>query len=385
MRILWHLRSNAPWLTSAYGLQTALFASRINKLTEHEVVAISAPYSGGGAVLEWDDIPVLPCVRDVAGCDVLPAHYEWFKADALISLADPFGLMRCAKELAQVNFFPWFPVDCEPLGSGDVMVLRESGATPIAMSRFGERILRQEGSDPLFCPHAVDTGVFCPGDPQAYRDTVPGIGPDTFVIGLVALNRGRRKAFDQQLLAFSRFRARHPDSFLALHTAPNGPSPATNLPALCAQLGITAAVEFPDSYLYDTGQITTSQMASFYRGCDVLSSASYGEGFGVPLIEAQACGTPVICTDGSAMSELCGAGWTVSSSPDWEDGHCAWWRRPDADDIEQAYEAAWQAREDGQMPVLQKSAREFAMNYDIDRVFTRYMVPVLKELEERIK
>ena len=382
MDLLWH--SNAPWLTSAYAIQTALFTSRINKLTVHRVVAISAPYSGAGTFLEWEGIPVLPAVRDVAGNDILPQHYEWFKADALISLADPFGLLRCARELAQTNFFPWTPIDCQPVGVGDITVIRDSGATPIAMSRFGERMLRDEGLEPLFCPHAVDTEVFSPGDPRAFRETVPGISPDTFVVGIAGLNRGSRKAFDQQLLAFSRFHARHPDSFLAMHTAPGGPAPTVNLQGMCTQLGITGCVSFPDSYLYDTGQVSADQMAAWYRGLDVLSLASRGEGFGVPLVESQACGTPVICTDASAMSELCGAGWTVSSSPDWEDGHCAYWRRPDAEDIEQAYEMAWQAREDGTMPGLAKAARDFGEIFDIDRVFQQYMVPVLKQIEDRI-
>ena len=376
--------SNAPYLTSAYGQQTALFVPRINALTEHEVVAISAPYSGGGAILEWEGIPVLPCVRDVAGNDIIGQYYEYFKADALISLCDPFGLLRAAPVLAQARWFPWFPVDCDPLGEGDVTVLREGMGTPIAMSRFGERVLRNEGADPLFCPHAADTSVFCPGAPESYRDSVPGIGPDTFLVGILAMNRGRRKAFDQQLLAFSRFHARHPDSFLALHTAPVGPAPATNLPGLCARLGISGAVTYPEAFLYDTGQITQAHLAAWYRGLDVLSMCSYGEGFGVPLVEAMACGTPVICTDGSAMSELCGAGWTVSSTPDWEDGHGAWWRRPDASDIEQAYEAAWLAREDGTLPGLKKAARDFGEIFDIDRVFQEYMVPVLKQVEDRI-
>ena len=383
MRLLWH--SNAPWLTSGYAVQTALFAPRINKLTNHEVVAISAPYSGAGTFLEWDGIPVLPAVRDVAGCDILPSHCEWFQADALISLCDVFGLQRCARELRQVPFFPWTPVDCEPAGIGDVTVLREAGVTnPIAMSRFGARMLRNEGLDVLFCPHAVDTGVFSPGDPQPFRETIPGVGPDTFLIGIVGLNRGRRKAFAEQAEAFARFHARHPDSFLALHTAPGGPSPSLNLQGLCAQLGISGCVSFPDSYLYDTGQITSPQMAAWYRGLDLLSAASFGEGFGLGPLEAQACGTPVVVTDASAQSELCGSGWTVSSTPDWEDGHCAFWRRPDVPDLEQAYEAAWLARENGEMPVLRKAAREFALTYDIDRVFARYMVPVLSELEARI-
>ena len=381
MRLLWH--SNAPWLTSAYGSQTALVTSRISKLTEHEIAAISAPFSFAGAMLEWDGIPVLPCVRDSAGNDMITSYYEYFKADALITLCDPFALRPAAPFLAQTRWFPWFPVDCDPLGAGDVTVLREGRGTPVAMSRFGQRVLRAEGADPLFAPHAVDTSVFCPDGHASYRDSVPGITPDTFVVGICAMNRGRRKALSEQMLAFSRFHARHPDSFLALHTSPVAAPPSVNLPALAARLGITGAVAYPEGFLYDTGQITQAQLADWYRSVDVLSLCSYGEGFGVPLIEAMACGTPVICTDASAMSELCGSGWLVSSTPDWEEGHQSWWRRPDVPDIEQAYEAAWQAREDGTMPVLEKAAREFALLYDADRVFAQYWVPVLAGIAEQ--
>ena len=132
------------------------------------------------------------------------------------------------------------------------------------------------------------------------------------------------------------------------------------------------------------GLITREQLAAWYRGLDVLSLASHGEGFGLPLIEAAACGVPVVTTNGSAMSELCGSGWLVSGTPLWTNGHQAWWVRPDASDIDQAYEFAWQAREDGTLPVMKKAAREFAMTYDIDLVFEQYMIPVLAELEKRI-
>jgi glycosyltransferase involved in cell wall biosynthesis len=136
--------------------------------------------------------------------------------------------------------------------------------------------------------------------------------------------------------------------------------------------------------MYDMNMVTTEQMAAFYNGLDLLSLCSYGEGFGVPSLEAQACGVPVAATDGSAMSELCGAGWLVSGTPFWSSGSGSWWVRPDVSDVEQAYEAAWQAREAGQMPALKKAAREFSMLYDVDRVFEDHMKPVLAELEKRI-
>jgi glycosyltransferase involved in cell wall biosynthesis len=183
------------------------------------------------------------------------------------------------------------------------------------------------------------------------------------------------------MLAFARFHARHPDSFLALHTTPVA-NPGLNLHGMAARLGISGAIGFPDGYSYDMGMITREQLAAWYRGLDVLSLCSYGEGFGLPLIEAQACGIPVITTDGSAMSELCGGGWTVAGTPFWAAGHGAWWQRPEADDIEQAYEMAFLAREEGQLPC--KPAYDFAQLFDADRVFDQYWIPVIRALEERI-
>ena len=380
MNILWW--SNAGWNSSGYGVETALFVPRIAALG-HEITC-GAPFTFGGAPLEWEGFTVLPSSRDPAGNDTIAASYEYTKSDLLISLCDPFALLKCAKDLSQVNYAAWMPIDTDPAGEGDITMLRESMAVPIAMSRFGERVLRGEGADPLYVPHAVDTRVFSPGDPRPFRDTVPGITDSTFVIGLCAMNRDpQRKGFFEQLLAFSRFHARHPDSFLALHTSPVN-NPGINLNGMAARLGISGAVSFPDSFSYDLGLITRKQLATWYNGLDVLSMTSYGEGFGLPLIEAAACGVPVITTDGSAMSELCGAGWLVSGTPFWANGHGSFWKRPDASDIEQAYEAAWQTRENGQMPALKKAARDFSMLYDVDRVFGQYMKPVLTELEKRI-
>jgi glycosyltransferase involved in cell wall biosynthesis len=43
----------------------------------------------------------------------------------------------------------------------------------------------------------------------------------------------------------------------------------------------------------------------------VLNAVSLGEGFGIPVLEAQACGTPVIVGDWCAHEDLCFAGWKV--------------------------------------------------------------------------
>jgi glycosyltransferase involved in cell wall biosynthesis len=376
------LHSNAPWNNSGYGIEIALLIPRIKARTDHEIVAISSPYSFAGSPLEWDDIPVLGAARDPAGCDTILRTHEYFTADWTIVLADPFGLVQAAKELRQIDLALWFPVDCDPLGKGDVTVLRESGAVPIAMSGFGQHVLLNEGAESLYVPLAVDTGIFQPGDPHIYRDSIPAIDDDTFVIGICAMNRDmNRKGFHEQLIAFAGFHAKHPNSILAIHSTQQG-HPGLNLNGMTVQLGITDATVFPDPYIYDAGLVNAKQMAVWYNGLDVLSMCSYGEGFGLPLMEAQACGIPVITTNASSMSELCGGGWLVSGTPFWTDGHQSWWKRPDISDIEQAYEIAWEARENGTLP--KKPARDFALLYDADRVFEQYWVPCLDELEKLV-
>ena len=77
-----------------------------------------------------------------------------------------------------------------PSAEGDLAVLRDGGGIPVAMSRFGQRVLRNEGTDPLFVPHGIETDVFQPGDPEPFRSTrPPGRAEDTFVIGICAMNR----------------------------------------------------------------------------------------------------------------------------------------------------------------------------------------------------
>ncbi len=58
---------------------------------------------------------------------------------------------------------------------------------------------------------------------------------------------------------------------------------------------------FFDKYFYDPPQ---SQLREIYSRCDVWIVSSYREGFGLPLLEAMACRTPVISTAVGAAPEL---------------------------------------------------------------------------------
>jgi glycosyltransferase involved in cell wall biosynthesis len=54
------------------------------------------------------------------------------------------------------------------------------------------------------------------------------------------------------------------------------------------------------------GFVSRKTLPLLYSGCDLMIYPSLYEGFGLPIIEAQACGAPVICSNTSSMRELAG-------------------------------------------------------------------------------
>jgi glycosyltransferase involved in cell wall biosynthesis len=58
--------------------------------------------------------------------------------------------------------------------------------------------------------------------------------------------------------------------------------------------------------VYFVGLLPEAQMPSLYRSAEALIFASLYEGFGLPVLEAMACGTPVVTANSSALPEVAG-------------------------------------------------------------------------------
>ncbi len=54
------------------------------------------------------------------------------------------------------------------------------------------------------------------------------------------------------------------------------------------------------------GYVNINELPSFYNGAEIFIFPSIYEGFGLPLVEAMACGAPVICSNASCLSEIGG-------------------------------------------------------------------------------
>jgi glycosyltransferase involved in cell wall biosynthesis len=60
-----------------------------------------------------------------------------------------------------------------------------------------------------------------------------------------------------------------------------------------------------DSIIF-TGTVDNDDLASLYRGAEVFAFPSLFEGFGIPVLEAMACGTPVIASNRTSIPEVAG-------------------------------------------------------------------------------
>ena len=58
--------------------------------------------------------------------------------------------------------------------------------------------------------------------------------------------------------------------------------------------------------IHRPGFVSNEVLATLYSGAEALLFPSYYEGFGLPVLEAMACGCPVIAAEGSSLDEVCG-------------------------------------------------------------------------------
>jgi glycosyltransferase involved in cell wall biosynthesis len=384
MKSLWF--GNAPWTPTGYGQQLANILPRFAWRYTSDDVAVATNYGLQGGLQRWNGIRIYPAGLAPYSDDVGPTHaFHFFdenpNAGYVFTLVDVWVLQNPGWQF--LNVAAWCPVDHLPTPPGVQKFFTRTGATPIAMSRFGEQQLTDSGLEPLYVPLSVDGDIFWPV-PEARKRV--GFPEQAFIVGMVAANKGRspsRKAFAEAFAAFGRFRSSHPDALLFVHAEKQGLMDGVDLERLVAMCGLDPeSVMFADQYPLFTG-LTQTQMAVMYSTFDVLLAPSYGEGFCVPVVEAQSCGVPVIVNDFAAQSELVGAGWKVGGQPWADEGQTAWFQVPSIDQIVNALTACYD-RTSTQVAADSQRAQTFAAEYETGVVWERHWTPTLETLEKRL-
>ena len=145
---------------------------------------------------------------------------------------------------------------------------------------------------------AVDHGLFKPGDADLARNQVASYGvTKPFVLFVSSL--WSYKNCDGLLRAWALAREELPGRQLAVVGAGRDEKYLAELRTLVSDLGIGDDVVF-------VGGVPLEETVNFYRAADVFVYPSLNETFGLPILEAMACGCPVVTSDVSAMPETAG-------------------------------------------------------------------------------
>lgn len=298
--------SNAFWAKSGYGIQGASLLPRLAELPQfngRENIAQFAWYGLQGGLHNVDGFTIYPAGMDPYGNDIIGSHVKHFKADVLITLIDAWVLQDITKKIEPALWLPWLPIDHHDAPPRVLDAIKDAHL-PITYSKFGQKCLEQHGINNIYIPHGIETDVYKVFDASEFKRDVMGI--DGHLTIMVAANKGRnpdRKAFQWQLRAWAEFSRNKPDAWLYIHTEPTPMFGGYDLVMLTQMLGINDKVKFPDRYENFIG-LPAQYLANVYNSANVMLAASMGEGFCIPLIEAQACGTPVITNNFTAMPEL---------------------------------------------------------------------------------
>jgi glycosyltransferase involved in cell wall biosynthesis len=383
VRIL--LISDAPWATSGYAVQAAQLGPIWRDLG-HDVAYVAA-FGLHGAQQVYNGFPVFPGGMDGFGNDAIKPAVQAFRPDIVITLKDLWVYQPQAWQVP-IRWCPLVPVDHDPIPEPLISLMRQHVYEPIAYSQFGRDQLKNAGFSPGYAPHTYN-----PDDYYHVEDARAKLGiPDgIFAIGMVAVNRGSdpsRKAWPQNIEAFARYARVNPNARLFLHThaGEHGREGAYNLPAQLAQLGVSHLTNFIDQEAYDAG-LPIEYMRQFYSAMDVVNCVSIGEGFGIPTLEAQACGTPVIVGDWTASAELLFAGCAIDKADAFAyyDKQMSYVFLPQPDAVALAFDTMEKRLQlPGERAKLRAKALAGAAAYQIDTVRDGNWKPVLDRIAHRI-
>lgn len=385
MKILWH--SVKPTIPSGYGTQTALW-TRALKAAGHDVL-ISCSCGLFSSVEVWNGIKLYPHSNHIGnyGTDIIAEHAKNLEPDIVWSWLDAFVLRPT--EIKKVKWAAWVPVDSDPLMVRNILPLKECKWV-IAPTRFALKVLRQAGINyPLYLPCAYDPSEMyqrtC-GVAEAKRALSNVLKKDLngkYLVNVVSANSGERKNFPAIFAVWKKFHALRPDSILYLHTEITGVwGEGENLAEMMKLYDVPdESVVVVNQWHYNTGQIGNDYLNLVYNASNVHLNTCVGEGFGLPIMDAQACGCPTIVPDFAAAGEI-GFGLKVGKGV----------MRPlvpggfqfmvDVDDVVAKLEGAYCRQDDI------KWREEMALraaDYQLDNVMRRHMEPILERIKGELK
>ncbi len=270
--------------------------------------------------------PVWPCRqpldggRDLFGVTRLPHLIVRLKPDVAVILNDPWNIgpyMEYIEKYAEslegndrkddavllrrTPIVAWLAVDGDNVSAKDlnqlahVMVWTDYAAEQLAIGGY-------EGKSDVV-PLGVDSGLFSQRPILAARKKIlpEQVPSDAFVVGSVGRNQPRKR-LDLTLQYFGEWiKSRQiDDAYLYLHVAPTGDK-GIDIPRVAKYYGLAGRlIVMNQGIIHDIGD---DVMPAVYSALDLYWTTTQGEGWGLPALEAMACGVPVLAPDWSGLGD----------------------------------------------------------------------------------
>lgn len=301
------LYSNASWSNSGYSKMSRYILSGL--VSRGFTCGICPNYGMASGSFTLDGYTVHP---QGAGLSIPEAAetYKRYNYDYLVSLYDCWVLSQLGDLVRKqrILWIPYCPLDFTVLHHklGNIL----SAATYIVpFSRYGLEMLKRAGFENAdrFIYHGTDCAIYKPLPfPKEKMRKWLGFKDKSFIITIPKMNKGIRVCIPEMLEGIATFLQNNPDVVsevgIYLHTQSSSPQ-GTDLNQVIKSLGLEQLVRFTEPYRYFVG-FSEEEMARMYNATDLTLVSTASEGFGIPIIESMASGTPAIASDWMTPKEL---------------------------------------------------------------------------------
>lgn len=344
----------ASWLSTGFATYNREILKRLYATGKYEIAEMGGYGKTGepkAQALPWKFYGVLPINENEHriyqskptnqfGEYKFDAVVAEFQPDIIFDPRDPWMFQH----IVQSRFRPYYKtifmptVDSSPQKQEWVDKIFRKADTLLAYSRYGKKVLENEGLKVLdVASPGVDLEIFKPMEKSKVRSDW-GINKNLLVIGTVMRNQ-KRKCFPDLFEAYAKLRQDYGNikevqkSVLLCHTS--WPDVGWNLPELLRRTGIQRHVIFTYkcesckktffSWFLPSDQkgmgrcvfcgnitahmpnthtgVSNEELAEIFNLMDVYIQPAICEGWGLPIVEAKACGVPGLYSNYSAMED----------------------------------------------------------------------------------
>lgn len=270
-----------------------------------------------------------PPETDILGLNSVEGAIEDFKPDRIYLTGDPGSLTTFSTRIPMnIPLFAYVPIEGEPIVNHYWRELLRR-VDFITCTRYGRDVVHASiGRTVDFAYHGVDP-LFQPLDPaerEGIRDRLGWSGK--FVLNCTATNV-RRKQWPRlfEALSILKYQYKQKDIILYAHTVPFDDHwlEGWNLAEMAAAYGVHEEVVFnPTMHRHlaaipeESADPDLPSLPQLYGASDLFVLPSQVEGFGLPIAESMACGTPVLVTRYAAGWEVAAGSGAGIQIRDWE-------------------------------------------------------------------